>query len=63
MYQPDATVKLEVRVENEIVWLTQKQMSDLFGRDRTVITRHIHINNVFSENELDEESNVHFCTL
>lgn len=58
LYQPDSTVKLEVRLENETVWLTQQQMSDLFERDRTVITRHI--NNIFKEKELDERSNVHF---
>lgn len=58
LYQPDSTVKLEVRLENETVWLTQQQMSELFERDRTVITRHI--NNIFKENELEEKSNVHF---
>ena len=58
LYQPDSTVKLEVRLENETVWLTQQQMSELFERDRTVITRHI--NNIFKENELEENSNVHF---
>ena len=58
LYQPDSTVKLEVRLENDTVWLTQQQMSDLFLRDRTVITRHI--NNIFKEKELEEESNVHF---
>ncbi|MBD5268307.1 MAG: DNA-binding protein [Bacteroides sp.] len=58
LYQPDASVKLEVRLENDTVWLTQQQMSDLFMRDRTVITRHI--NNIFKEKELEEESNVHF---
>ena len=58
LYQPDSTVKLEVRLENETVWLTQQQMSELFERDRTVITRHI--NNIFKENELDEKSNVQF---
>lgn len=56
IYQPDEIVNLEVRVENESVWLTQQQMSELFQRDRTVITRHI--NNVFGEKELDEKSNV-----
>ena len=56
VYQPDEIVNLEVRVENESVWLTQQQMSELFQRDRTVITRHI--NNVFIEKELDEKSNV-----
>ena len=56
VYQPDEIVNLEVRVENESVWLTQQQMSVLFHRDRTVITRHI--NHVFSERELEEKSNV-----
>ena len=58
MYQPDETIKLEVRVENESVWLTQQQITELFNRDRTVINRHI--NNVFKEGECDKESNVHF---
>jgi len=58
LYQPDTSVKLEVRLEDETVWLTQQQMSELFLRDRTVITRHI--NNIFKEKELEEESNVHF---
>ena len=58
MYQPDETIRLEVRVENETVWLTQQQITDLFQRDRTVINRHI--NNVFKEGECDKESNVHF---
>jgi len=58
MYQPDNSLKLEVRVEDETVWLTQAQMVILFERDRTVITKHI--NNIFSEGELDEKSNVHF---
>lgn len=55
LYQPNETVKLEVRMENETVWLTQAQIAELFERDRTVITKHI--NNVFKEKELDEESN------
>ncbi len=58
VYQPDETVRLDVRLDGDTVWLTQNQMTDLFQRDRTVITRHI--NNVFSEGELDEKSNVHF---
>ena len=52
LYQPDNSVKLEVLVENETVWLTQAQMSMLFGRDRTVIGRHIR--NIFTEGELQE---------
>ena len=50
--------QLEVRVEDETVWLTQAQMVDLFGRERSVITKHIL--NIFKENELAEKSNVHF---
>ncbi|MGL4509366.1 MAG: RhuM family protein [Cetobacterium sp.] len=52
----DKNIELEVSLENETVWLTQKQMSELFDRDRTVITRHI--NNIFKEEELAEKSNV-----
>ena len=58
LYQPDEMVKLEVRMENETVWLTQAQIAELFERDRTVITKHI--NNVFKEKELEEKSNVQF---
>lgn len=58
IYQPDEITRLEVRVESETVWLTQGQMADLFGRDRTVITKHIR--NIFYEQELEEKSNVHF---
>ena len=58
LYQPDATIQLEVRLQDETVWLSQQQMAELFQKDRTVITRHI--NNIFSEGELDEKSNVHF---
>ena len=58
LYQPDNSIELEVRIEAETVWLTQAQMAELFQKDRTVVTRHI--NNVFAEGELDEESNVHF---
>jgi len=59
IYQPDdKTIQFEVRIEDDTVWLTQAQMVDLFGRDRTVITRHI--NNIFKERELIEKSNVHF---
>jgi len=59
IYQPDdKTTQFEVRIEDDTIWLTQAQMVDLFGRDRTVITRHI--NNIFREKELVEKSNVHF---
>ena len=58
VYQPNDMLNLEVRVENDSVWLTQSQMSELFQRDRSVITKHI--NNVFKEKELDEGRNVQF---
>ncbi len=61
VYQPNDMLNLEVRVENDSVWLTQSQMSELFQRDRSVITKHI--NNVFKEKELDEEGMCNFCTL
>lgn len=37
----DGNTQLEVKLEKDTVWLTQSQMAELFGRDRTVITRHI----------------------
>ena len=49
---PEGTVELDVKLENETVWLTQEQMSILFGRDRTVIKKHI--NNCYKEGELDK---------
>jgi len=53
---PDGGVRVDVRLERETVWLTQQQMTELFGRERSVITKHIR--NVFAEGELDEKSNV-----
>ena len=41
MYQPDETIRLEVRMGEETVWLTQQQMAELFQRDQSVIARHI----------------------
>lgn len=52
----DKSISLPVSVEHDTVWLTQSQMSELFGKDRTVITRHI--SNVFKEKELEEKGNV-----
>lgn len=49
-------VKLEVNMKDDTVWLTQDQMAKLFGKDRTVITRHI--NNIFKDGELEKKSNV-----
>lgn len=57
LYQTeDGQTKIQTRLENETVWLSQEQISELFQRDRSVITKHI--NNVFKDGELDEESNV-----
>ena len=52
----DGGVQVEVLVGDDTVWLTQAQIAELFGRDRTVITKHL--NNVFKEGELTRESNV-----
>jgi prophage maintenance system killer protein len=49
----DGQTQIDVRLENETVWLTQVQMAELFQKERTVITRHI--NNVFKEGELERE--------
>ena len=48
----DGNSRLEVKMEKETVWLTQSQMAELFGKDRTVVGRHIR--NIFKEGELDE---------
>ena len=57
MYQTeDGLTKIDVRMENETVWLTQAQMAELFQRERSGITKHI--KNVFAEGEVDEKSNV-----
>ena len=56
LYQPDETVRLEVRLEDDTVWLTQAQMAELFQKDQSVIARHI--GNVFREGELNESSNM-----
>lgn len=54
LYQSDNSTQLEVRIEDETVWLTLNQMSELFDRDKSVISRHIQ--NVFKEKELDRNS-------
>ncbi|CAG0974780.1 hypothetical protein ANAEL_01380 [Anaerolineales bacterium] len=55
LYQsPDGSAALEVRLDHETVWLTQDQMAELFGRERSVITKHLR--NVFKEGELEENS-------
>ena len=54
LYQPDETIRLEVRMGEEPVWLTQPQIAELFGTQRPAITKHL--NNIFKSHELDENS-------
>lgn len=54
LYQPDEAVRLEVRLEDETVWLTQEQIADLFGTKRPAITKHL--NNIYKSGELDVDS-------
>lgn len=54
LYQPDEEIKLDVRLENETVWLSIDEMSYLFGRDISVIGKHIR--NIFKEGELIKNS-------
>ena len=60
-YQPNETLRLDVRLENETVWLTHAQLCELFKRDVSVISRHI--KNIFAEGELVKESNLHFLQI
>lgn len=52
LYQPDESVQLEVRVQDESVWLSQQQMGELFGVNRQAITKHL--KNIYETNELEE---------
>ena len=54
LYQPDSEMKLEVRLEEETVWLTQEQIAILFGTKRPAITKHL--NNIYNSGELDRDS-------
>ena len=51
LYQPNEQMSLEVKLENETVWLTQQQIADLFGVKRPAVTKHL--GNIFREGELD----------
>ena len=53
VYQPDETIRLEVRLENETVWLSQDQIALLFGTQRPAITKHLA--NIYKAGELDEK--------
>ena len=54
LYQPDEAIKLEVRMGDETVWLTQEQIADLFGTKRPAITKHL--NNIYKTGELSMDS-------
>lgn len=54
LYQPDSEIKLELRLEEETVWLTQEQIAILFGTKRPAITKHL--NNIYNSDELDRSS-------
>ena len=54
MYQPDETIRLEVRLGEDTVWLTQQQIAMLFGVQRPAITKHLR--NIFRSGELEESS-------
>ncbi|MBR3872283.1 MAG: virulence RhuM family protein [Paludibacteraceae bacterium] len=56
LYRPNDTISLEVRLENDTVWLSQAQMAELFIKDQSVIARHI--KNIFTEEELETEGNM-----
>ena len=50
----DHQININVQFDGDTVWLSQKQMADLFGRDRVAITQHL--GNIFKENELEKEA-------
>lgn len=55
IYQnPDGNIKIDVRLEEETVWLSQAQMAELFGKDKRTVREHI--SNIFTKGELDENS-------
>lgn len=60
----DGQARIDVRLERDTVWLSQAQMAELFGRDQSVISRHIR--NALTESEVNEESNMQkiaYCKL
>ncbi|PLA73681.1 hypothetical protein CYQ88_09910 [Hydrogenovibrio sp. SC-1] len=58
IYKTENEIKLNVTLEDDTVWISQAQMVELFGRERSVITKHV--NNVFKDGELEEAGNVQF---
>jgi len=58
IYKTRQGPQIEVRMEDESVWLRQDEIAKLYGKERSVITKHI--KKIFLDNEVDKESNVHF---
>lgn len=58
LYQPDNSINIEALLENDTIWLTLDNLSDLYKRNKSTISRHI--NNIFSEGELKRELVVAF---
>ncbi|PIW26042.1 MAG: DNA-binding protein [Rhodospirillales bacterium CG15_BIG_FIL_POST_REV_8_21_14_020_66_15] len=56
IYSTESGVKVEIRYDGDALWMTQAQMADLFGRDVSVISRHVA--NILADGELEEESNL-----
>ena len=54
LYQPDESIRLEVKLDQDTVWLTQQQIADLFGTKCPAIT--MHLGNIFKSGELDQNS-------
>ena len=54
LYQPNDTIRLEVKLEQETVWLTQQQIADLFGVKQPAVSKHL--SNIFNEGELEKNS-------
>ena len=61
LYQPDEEIKLEVRMDEETVWLTQSQIAYLFGCSSDNVG--LHLKNIFSENELDKNATAEFFSV
>lgn len=56
LYQPDSTVRIEVRLEDDTVWLTQAQLIELFDSSKPNISEHLR--NIFASGELDKTATV-----
>lgn len=62
LYQPDSSINMEVVLENDTLWLTLDNLSELYQRDKSTISRHLR--NIFDEGELDKSSTVaNFATV